>query len=316
LDSKYSGLVFSLDARFYSCTTSAGFAATDADSGGSFNVTVESPQFLNSLLTYQVSKADTLGNLNLRQITGAENKFIESCLHFTLKYLSLSYDINEVFNGDLSISIYADNDFYSQDFDRKSLNKFSKFQHQLNQVRKTGLGSSAALTTSLIASILTFYLGKIRGSSAALTSNLDIIHNLSQFCHAFAQGKVGSGFDVCAAVFGNQVYSRFNQKLLNKLLREYSDESFKEFMLSKFKVNSIQLPAGLKLMLIDVQQGSSTPKMVSKLLKWREDNIERADVIWEALNNNNLLAEKSLRRLAVVGLGDYSSYLPFEVCFL
>jgi phosphomevalonate kinase len=33
-----------------------------------------------------------------------------------------------------------------------------------------------------------------------------------------AQGKVGSGFDVSAAVFGSQVYNRFDPRVIQPLL--------------------------------------------------------------------------------------------------
>ena len=44
-------------------------------------------------------------------------------------------------------------------------------------------------------------------------ADLDLVHNLAQFCHCIAQGsavayhlgKIGSGFDVSAAVYGSQV---------------------------------------------------------------------------------------------------------------
>jgi phosphomevalonate kinase len=46
----------------------------------------------------------------------------------------------------------------------------------------------------------------------------DMSHNVAQFCHCSAQGKVGSGFDVSAAFYGSQRYARFAANLLNPLL--------------------------------------------------------------------------------------------------
>ena len=45
-----------------------------------------------------------------------------------------------------------------------------------------------------------------------------LAHNLAQFVHCLAQGKVGSGFDVSAAAFGSQVYTRFDPKVIQPLL--------------------------------------------------------------------------------------------------
>lgn len=53
--------------------------------------------------------------------------------------------------------------------------------------------------------------GEDRSSRA---SDLDLVHRLSQAAHCAAQGKVGSGFDVSAAVFGSQRYVRFSPSAL------------------------------------------------------------------------------------------------------
>lgn len=103
-----------------------------------------------------------------------------------------------------------------------SLSKISPFSSQgvhLADVHKTGLGSSAALITSLITSLL-LHLSVIsleeftEGPSKGRT----LAHNLAQFVHCLAQGKVGSGFDVSAAVFGSQLYTRFDPLLLQPLM--------------------------------------------------------------------------------------------------
>ena len=47
---------------------------------------------------------------------------------------------------------------------------------------------------------------------------LTIIHNLCQFCHSLAQGKIGSGFDVSSAVFGTHIYKRFSPSIISPLL--------------------------------------------------------------------------------------------------
>lgn len=71
------------------------------------------------------------------------------------------------------------------------------------QVAKTGLGSSAALTTSLVGALLQ-HLGVVdlAGNEAAVAEGKMRVHNLGQISHSLAQGKVGSGFDVASAVFG------------------------------------------------------------------------------------------------------------------
>ena len=45
-----------------------------------------------------------------------------------------------------------------------------------------------------------------------------LAHNLAQFVHCVAQGKVGSGFDVSSAVFGSHLYTRFDPLVIQDLM--------------------------------------------------------------------------------------------------
>jgi phosphomevalonate kinase len=79
------------------------------------------------------------------------------------------------------------------------------------------MGSSAALTTALVAALLQFFdiikLPSANNQRIATTTTSDdddendrrILHNLAQLAHAVAQGKLGSGFDVAAAVYGMKI---------------------------------------------------------------------------------------------------------------
>jgi len=55
--------------------------------------------------------------------------------------------------------------------------------------------------------------------------SLNFLHNVAQYCHCLAQGKVGSGFDVSAAVWGSHVYRRFNPAIINDLYKLVSIKS-------------------------------------------------------------------------------------------
>lgn len=87
------------------------------------------------------------------------------------------------------------------------------------EVAKTGLGSSAAMTTAVVAALLN-YLGVVNLSSTRGQDkendikDLDIVHVIAQTAHCIAQGKVGSGFDVSSAVYGSQRYVRFSPDVL------------------------------------------------------------------------------------------------------
>jgi mevalonate kinase len=87
----------------------------------------------------------------------------------------------------------------------------------LTDVAKTGLGSSAALITSLVTALLV-QSDLIAPDQLASVSARRLAHNVAQFVHCLAQGKVGSGFDVSAGVFGSQLYTRFNPAVLQPLM--------------------------------------------------------------------------------------------------
>lgn len=96
---------------------------------------------------------------------------------------------------------------------------FNPTNVRLSAVHKTGLGSSAALITSLVSALL-LHFSAISAEKFADTHDegRQLAHNLAQFVHCYAQGKVGSGFDVSAAVFGSQIYTRFEPAVLESLM--------------------------------------------------------------------------------------------------
>lgn len=88
------------------------------------------------------------------------------------------------------------------------------------EVAKTGLGSSAAMTTAVVAALL-HYLGVVKISSSKDRqerkdiADLDMVHKIAQTAHCIAQGKVGSGFDVSSAVYGSHRYVRFSPEVIS-----------------------------------------------------------------------------------------------------
>lgn len=89
-----------------------------------------------------------------------------------------------------------------------------KLSTTLRDVAKTGLGSSATLVTSLVGALLSYHL-----NLSHLNDHKQIVHNLAQLSHSVAQGKLGSGFDVSAAAFGNQIYSTFQSTWLKSWIQ-------------------------------------------------------------------------------------------------
>lgn len=234
----------------------------------------------------------------------------------------------------LVASVKADNEFYSQQ-DRlealglargssslRALQKFEKCGAELGELRKTGLGSSAALVTSLLTCLLAI-TGELelkhKGTGAQVPKErLEWLHNLSQFAHCLAQGKVGSGFDVSSAVFGSQRFTRASSSILAPLLS--AEDPFEPGVLKAFAENlsiwdnvhdGFCLPKGMRLLMGDVNAGSSTPGMVKAVLRWL-DTTENAAAVWGSLAEKNaqvaaLLSE--LQQLATSSPEAYSSSL-------
>ncbi|KAL8769972.1 MAG: hypothetical protein Q9209_004219 [Squamulea sp. 1 TL-2023] len=205
----------------------------------------------------------------------------------------------------------ADTDYYSHPGPTNRTNpaRFVDFNVPLSKAHKTGLGSSAALVTAFVAAVLAHYLdeAQLRLDS---DSGRRCIHNLAQAVHCAAQGKVGSGFDVAAAVYGSCVYRRFSPSILDQLGEVGSPQFSRRLAaiveesdaLNKWDMQidraAVELPRGLKLVMCDVDCGSESVGMAKKVLIWRKENPDEAALLWATLQKGNEDLAKQLLRLA------------------
>jgi len=60
----------------------------------------------------------------------------------------------------------------------------------------------------------------VEGELDRTLRDVDLVHNASQYVHCLAQGKIGSGFDVSSAVYGSQIYKRFDDSVLRPIMSE------------------------------------------------------------------------------------------------
>jgi len=235
-----------------------------------------------------------------------KNPFIETALTYALTYISAHQPPTAI--APSTISILADQAYYSNPGTSLSPNaRFLSFDVALQDAHKTGLGSSAALVTSFTAALLNYYLPKSKFDIDDPASQR-ILHNLSQVAHCAAQGKVGSGFDIASAVYGSCFYRRFSPSLLASLPAP-STPSFAKKLRALVEGDgwdveiakaAVKMPRGLRLVMCDVDCGSETPGMVKKVLKWREENKDEAEAIWEALQKGNEALAAELTRLAAL----------------
>ena len=333
--SRFYATARSLDRGDASAHTAALFDARSADTTAAapLNIIVESPQFHSTFCFAYHSSNDKLA-----VVSSKSNEFIEKCLELVLSFCKLSLGeerLGEIVaaiaaeRGFLGIKLRADNDFYSQvkvlqergmPLLSASLAELPKFtacpiEDGKVQVAKTGMGSSAALTTSLVAALLSWFrvINLDSSDCAEKKEARRIIHNTAQLAHAIAQGKLGSGFDVSAAVHGTQMYRRFSADNFKACMEPGAPpstiyESVTSEALWTHTVAPFTLPPSMDIMMGDVCGGSSSTSMAREVLRWRAEQPQEAGVIWSELAATNMLIFESFERLSALAKTNRSEY--------
>nr|POE71807.1 phosphomevalonate kinase [Quercus suber] len=251
------------------------------------------------------------------------NPFIETALAYGLSYIT---NVCDCLVTPASIEIFADNDYYSNPTasHANAAARFHNFGVPLSKAHKTGLGSSAALVTSFTAALLAYYLPKGM-FNLATDSGKRRLHNLAQAAHCAAQGKVGSGFDVATAVYGSCLYRRFSPQILGdhvepgqpgfaqQLVQIVDETSGTTVWDAEINTSAVKVPAGVRLVMCDVNCGSQTPGMVKKVLAWRDAQPNEANAIWAILQEANTNLAKELKSLAEQGHDP--DYTALRECF-
>ena len=251
---------------------------------------------------------------SIKNPSSVSNIFVETALIYVFSY---------IFNGPASIfkpaviTILADSDYYSRPsvsrIDARSNSsgrEFLEFGVPLQDAHKTGLGSSAALVTAITAALLQFYSpGEWQNLEEDQTRSK--LHRLAQIIHCAAQGKVGSGFDVAAAIYGSCLYRRFSPSILEQLgspespnfttrLKDLVDDTSPA---SKWDAevlkDVVQLPGGIRLLMCDVDCGSQTVGMAKRVLAWRQEKPSEAEALWKDLHAQNENLRQHLAALEV-----------------
>ena len=232
-----------------------------------------------------------------RGTTANANPFVETTLSYALTYVSSLAKLSPAHSITSSrLTILADNDYYSQPDSVSSTpaQRFTRFPTTLSGANKTGLGSSAALVTALTAAVLSHYLPATL-FDISTAAGKDTLHNLAQAAHCAAQGKVGSGFDVAAAVYGSCTYRRFSPSVLEGI-PEPGQPGFSTTLKTvisgggwdtEITKGSVALPAGVAVRMCDVDCGSQTVSMVKKVLAWRSSAPDDSKLLWDTLQERN-----------------------------
>mmetsp|Transcript_15910 Transcript_15910/g.38998 ORF Transcript_15910/g.38998 Transcript_15910/m.38998 type:complete len:272 (-) Transcript_15910:30-845(-) len=151
---------------------------------------------------------------------------------------------------------------------------------------------------------------------------------MAQISHCYAQGKVGSGFDVSAACHGTHVYRRFPICLLPDLLQQLDmldshSDSAKQALhniveTTPWAENMVRpprdLPSPLQIVLADVRGGSESPSMAKKVQIWKQKEHMKDPLVkishWDDLKALNAKAIAVFQKIQTVsGSGDDATQL-------
>jgi len=156
-------------------------------------------------------------------------------------------------------------------FKLRTWGELSQITLKSGETKKIGFGSSAASVVAVIGAILAFH-----GKDISQRKTKDIVYKLSALTHYFAQGKVGSAFDVAASTFGGVfIYKRFDPKWLVE--EAESGKSVKELVEMEWKgysVEELKIPEGFRLIIGWTKESASTSAMVKQLNKWAKEHPE------------------------------------------
>ncbi|KAM0029806.1 putative phosphomevalonate kinase [Helianthus debilis subsp. tardiflorus] len=274
----------------------------------------------------------------------ARNPFVEYAVQYAVAAAYSTFDNNKkdllqklLLQG-FDITILGSNDFYSyrNEIEARglpltpeslaSLPPFSSItfnaeqsdgQNSKPEVAKTGLGSSAAMTTSVVAALL-HYLGVVNLSSysgAQHQENLDVVHIIAQTAHCMAQGKVGSGFDVSSAVYGSHRYVRFSPQVISSAQNAIRAMPLEDVVADVLKGKwdheraKFSLPPLMNLLLGEPGTGgSSTPSMVGAVKNWQKSDPQHSSDTWKRLSEANTTLEAQLTLLSKLAEDHWEIY--------
>ena len=169
------------------------------------------------------------------------------------------------------------------------------------QGQKTGLGSSACLVTSMVGALCHVF------QLSSTTTSITLTELLAQMAHALAQKKIGSGFDVSAALHGTHLYtpSVVLQRILQPVLDHHPCPTTLRDCLQQFQtvfasspnnnnnihnmVQPFQLPSDWQISMADVAGGSQSPSMARAVLQWKQqhNNNKNNNTLWKDLQDTN-----------------------------
>ncbi|CAA0835743.1 GHMP kinase family protein [Striga hermonthica] len=310
LERPNAGIVLSTNARFYAIVKPLyEDLKPDSWAWACSDVKLTSPQMGRETM-YKLS----LKHLQLQCVSSSDsrNPFVEYALQYAIAAAHATFDntkkeeLHKLLLLGLDITILGCNEFYSyrnqiearglplSPDSLASLPPFTSItfnaeesseQKSKPEVAKTGLGSSAAMATAVVAALL-HYLGVVKLSlensslpEDQVSKELDVVHIIAQTAHCIAQGKVGSGFDVSSAVYGSQKYIRFSPEVLSSAQDVARGLSIQEVIEDVLKANwdhkrtNFQLPPMMMSLWAEGAVGPYQIEVIKALLGARDSML-------------------------------------------
>ncbi|KAB1226370.1 putative phosphomevalonate kinase [Morella rubra] len=355
LERPNAGLVLSTNARFFAIVKPLyEDVKPDSWAWAWADVKLTSPQLSRESLYKLGLKNFTIERDSSRQVyviislVESRNPFVEQAVQYAVTAAHATFDKNKkewlhklLLQG-LDITILGANEFYSYRNQIEArglpltpealatLPAFTLITFNIGdsnaenckpEVAKTGLGSSAAMTTAVVAALL-HYLGVVNLSSIEDQhqemkgpTDLDVVHMIAQTAHCIAQGKVGSGFDVSSAVYGSQRYVRFSPEVISSAQIAAKGLSLQEVIVDILKGEwdhertKFSLPPLMTLLLGEPGTGgSSTPSMVGAVKKWQKSDPQKSLDTWTKLSMANSSLEVQLNMLSKLAEEHWGAY--------
>ncbi len=159
------------------------------------------------------------------------------------------------------------------------------------KIVKSGLGSSAAVTVATVGSVLKLF-GIDGDPNGAL-------HKLSQAAHSIATGKVGSGFDIAAAVYGTILYTRYSPSILNTFPKDYTGMDLAELVKRDwdYSIRKFTLPRELKLVFANFGDSMITTKALGSVSEFKIKDPKTYSRLMKEIDSANRDAINALERM-------------------
>ncbi|KAF7138925.1 hypothetical protein RHSIM_Rhsim07G0134000 [Rhododendron simsii] len=328
LERPNAGIVLSTNARFYAIVKPL-----------NNNIDPEILAWTYVKLTSPQMSRETIYKMSLEHLTlhDSRNPFVEFAVQYAVAAARAKFDkdkkdmLHKLLLQGLDITILGCNDFYSyrNQIEARGLpltpeslaslppftsitfnTEEEKGETRKPEVAKTGLGSSAAMTTAVTAALLHYFtvvnlpsLSEDQHHEKESTVDIDVVHEIAQTAHCIAQGKVGSGFDVSSAVYGSQRYDAIKGKSLEEVINDVINGKWDH------KRTKFSLPPLMNLLLGEPGAGgSSTVSMVGAVKKWQKSEPQKALETWKKLSDANSALEVRLNMLSTMAKEHWDSY--------